>query len=62
MGILWLWIKERMALTDRPTIAADLKMVGYVFMLIAAWFICGLASFPLLKVFEGETQAHRSTL
>lgn len=53
-GILWLWAKERMALKDEPTIAADLKMVGYVFMLIAAWFICGIASQPFLQVFEGE--------
>ncbi len=54
MGILWLWAKERMALKDLSTAAADLKLVGYVFMLIAAWFICGIASQPFLKVFEGE--------
>jgi hypothetical protein len=55
MGILWLWAKERMALKDSSTTAADLKLVGYVFMLIAAWFICGIASVPFMKVFEGET-------
>ncbi len=54
MGILWLWVKERMALKETPTTAADLKMAGYVFMLIAAWFICGIAGQPFLKVFEGE--------
>ncbi len=52
-GILWLWAKERMALKDEPTTAADLKMVGYVFMLIAAWFICGIASQPFLKALDG---------
>jgi hypothetical protein len=51
-GILWLWAKERMAIKDGPTIAADLKMVGYVFMLIAAWFICGIASQPFLKALD----------
>ena len=55
MGILWLWAKERMALKDSSTTAADLKLVGYVFMLIAAWFICGIAAQPFMKVFEGET-------
>ena len=55
IGILWLWAKERMALKDAPTTAADLKLVGYVFMLIAAWFICGIASIPFLKALEGET-------
>jgi hypothetical protein len=54
MGILWLWAKERMALKDSSKTAADLKLVGYVFMLIAAWFICGIASLPFMKVFEGE--------
>ena len=39
MGILWLWAKERMALKGSSTTAADFKLVGYVFMLIAAWFI-----------------------
>jgi len=52
---LWLWARERMALKDVPTTAADLKLVGYVFMLIAAWFICGIASMPFLKALEGET-------
>ena len=54
IGILWLWAKERMALTETSTAAADLKLVGYVFMLIAAWFICGIASQPFLKALEGE--------
>jgi len=52
IGILWLWAKERMALKNSPTIAADLKLVGYVFMLIAAWFICGIAGEPFLKALE----------
>lgn len=51
-GILWLWAKEKMAIKDGPTTAADLKMVGYVFMLIAAWFICGIASQPYLKALD----------
>ena len=35
-GILWLWAKERIALKDSSTTATDLKLVGYVFMLMAA--------------------------
>jgi len=54
IGMLCLWTKERINLKDASAIAADLKLVGYVFMLIAAWFICGIASQPFLKVFEGE--------
>jgi hypothetical protein len=54
VGILKLWAKERMALKGASATAADLKLVGYVFMLIAAWFICGIASLPFLKAFEGD--------
>jgi hypothetical protein len=54
IGILWFWAKERMALKETSTAAADLKLIGYVLMLIAAWFICGIASQPFLKALEGE--------
>ena len=54
IGIVWLWAKERMALKKTSTATADLKLVGYVFMLIAAWFVCGLASQPFLKALEDE--------
>lgn len=54
-GILWLWAKERLALKDAPATAAYLKLVGYVFMLIAAWFICGVASQPFLKALDEQS-------
>ena len=54
IGILWLWAKERMALKGSSTTAADFKLVGYVFMLIAAWFICGMAGQQFAKAFEGQ--------
>ena len=53
IGILWLWAKERIALKGSSTTAADLKLVGYVFMLIGVWFVCGIASQPFLKALEG---------
>jgi len=55
IGILWLWAKERMVLKDASVIAADFKLVGYLFMLIAAWLICGIASWPFMKALEGKT-------
>ncbi len=57
MGMLWLWAKERMALKDASATAVDLKLVGYVFMLIAAWYICGIAGQPFLKALEGTPTA-----
>lgn len=53
-GILWFWAKERMVLKGSSIAAADLRLVGYVFMLIAAWFICGVTSFPFMRVYEGQ--------
>ena len=54
-GILWLWSKERDALKDTSTVAADLKLAGYVFILMASWFVCGIASQPFLKALENES-------
>lgn len=53
LGILWLWAKERMALEASSTIAVDLKLMGYVFMLMAAWFLCGKAAEGFVKGLEG---------
>ena len=53
IGIVWLWAKERMALGDSNTTAADFKLLGYVFMVIAAWFVCGVASQPFGGALEG---------
>lgn len=39
IGILWLLAKERMALKGSSTTAVDLQVVGYVFMIMAAWYI-----------------------
>lgn len=57
IGILWLWAKEHMALKGASATAAVYKLAGYVFMLIAAWFICGIASIPFLKALENEPPA-----
>jgi hypothetical protein len=39
IGNLWLLAKERMALKGSSTTALDFKLVGYVFMLMAAFYI-----------------------
>jgi len=54
IGILRLWAKERIALKE-ATAAADLKLTGYVFFLIAAWFTCGFTGMHFLKAYEGQT-------
>jgi len=53
IGILWLWAKERMALKESHVIAVDFRLVGYVFMLMAAWILCGKAAQGFVKGLEG---------
>ena len=55
IGILWIWAKERIALKDSSITAADFKLVGYAFMLIATWFVCSIAPLPFMKAYEGYT-------
>lgn len=54
LGIVWFWAKERMALKESATAAADLKLLGYIFMLTAAWFTCGVASFQFENAFADQ--------
>ncbi len=53
VGILWLWAKERIVLKGLSTTAANFKLIGYVFMLVAAWFLCGKAADGFVKGLEG---------
>jgi hypothetical protein len=50
-GILWLWAKDRAALKDQSAAAADLRLVGYLFMLVAVWYTCGIAGPQWIKAF-----------
>lgn len=52
-GALWLLAKERMARDDSSSTEIDFKLVGYVFMFMAAWFLCGKASQGFMKGLEG---------
>jgi hypothetical protein len=41
-----------MALEGGSTTASNLKLTGYTFMVMAAWFTCAIASIPYLKALE----------
>lgn len=53
-GITWLWAKERKSQKDASSAPANLRMIGYTFMLMAAWFTCGMAGMPFLRALEGQ--------
>jgi len=52
-GILWFWAKNRKGTKGQRAKASDLKLVGYVFFLIASWFTCGMGGQLMGKAFEG---------
>jgi hypothetical protein len=56
-GTLWLWARERVGLTGQFAVAADLKLVGYLFMLIAVWYTCGIAGPQWIKAFAERPPA-----
>lgn len=52
-GILWFWAKERMALQGAQAVSTDYRLAGYVFLMMATWFTCGIGSQPFLDALEG---------
>ncbi len=52
-GILLLWAKERRGLAETARTAADLRLVGYLFILIGGWYVCGIASMPFFEAVRG---------
>ena len=42
LGSVWNWARMRPALSGPERTGSDLRMVGYVFYVIAAWDLCGL--------------------
>lgn len=46
LAILWLWAKKRATLEGVAKTAADLQLVGYVFLFTAMWYLCGDLSRP----------------
>jgi len=56
--ILWFWAKKRPNLSGRAKMAANLQLVGYVFLLLAMWNICGTLGalfYQALSSFETQT-------
>jgi len=49
LAILWLWARKHATLQGAAKRAADFQLVGYVFLLIAMWFLCGILSIPFMK-------------
>jgi hypothetical protein len=46
LGAMWDWARSRPGLSSSAQTGADLGMAGFVFYLIAAWYLCGLLGAP----------------
>ena len=46
LGALWDWARPRPGLSSAARTGADFGMAGFVFYLIAAWYLCGLLGAP----------------
>ena len=46
LGIFWNWARNRPGLSTNAKTGSDLQMVGYLFFLVASWYLCGLLGAP----------------
>jgi hypothetical protein len=53
-GILLSWAKERPRLEGNAAIGADLKLAGYVFLILGIWFTCGVVGWFYSKALLSE--------
>jgi hypothetical protein len=42
LGSTWQWARIRPTLTGAVKTGSDLRMVGYIFFVVAAWYLCGI--------------------
>ena len=53
--ILWYWAKKYTTLRDQERSAAELQLTGYVFLLIAMWYLCGDLSRPFQRALSDQS-------
>jgi hypothetical protein len=42
IGSTWHWARTRPSLTGAGKTGSDLRMIGYIFFVVAAWYLCGI--------------------
>ena len=58
LGLLWNWAKSRSALSAAGRSGSDLQMAGYIFFLMAAWWLCGLLGAPTFALRPDLMEKH----
>ena len=52
--LVWFWSRERTLIDLRYRAAADLKMTGYLFLLLATWNVCRLGGMPFFTLYPDK--------
>lgn len=52
--IVWVWMKKYAPLEPPARAAGSFKLIGYLFLINASWFLCGETGKMHLKAFEGS--------
>ena len=55
LGMLWFWARKYNLLEGLAKTAAEFQLVGYVFLMMDMWYLCGALARPFQKAFEGST-------
>ena len=50
LGLFWNWARSRSSLSENQKTGSDIQMVGYIFFLMAAWWLCGLLGAPIFTL------------
>jgi hypothetical protein len=53
--VLWYWAKKYTTLREQERSAAELQLTGYVFLIIAMWYLCGDLSRPFQRALSDQS-------
>ena len=56
LGLVWTWARTRSTLSGPAKTGADLRVIGYFFLVVAAWDLCGLLGIPTFLLRPEQAQ------
>jgi len=57
LGLMWNWIRIRPTLSRPEKTGSDLRAIGYLFFVVAAWDLCGMLGIPTFLLRPEQAQA-----
>ena len=54
LGVIWNWVRARPTLSGSQKLGADVQMIGFAFLVTAAWHICGLMGPPAFALMDAQ--------